>query len=152
MGNLPSACYTVEDLKIGMTAEKEYSIRYEDVRKFAELSGDWNPAHHDEDYAARTIFKQRVAHGMFSVIQFSGLFGMDLPGLGALWIKQSVEFHAPAFFDQTYRAVVTVTDVDVESNTVTLATECYNQSGDRIISGEGVLKPIPAKVKAKMAQ
>ena len=114
------------------------------------MSGDWNPAHHDEDYAANSIFRQRVAHGMFSVAQFSGLFGMNLPGLGTLWLKQSVEFHKPAFLGRQYRAVVTVSDVNVAQNTVTLRTECFDEEGDRIVSGEGVVKPIPVKVKANL--
>lgn len=146
----PSACMTVEDLEVGMTHEKEYTITHEDAVAFSKMSGDWNPAHHDEDYAAASVFKQRVAHGMFSVIQFSGLLGMDLPGLGTLWLKQSVEFLRPAFFGLNYRAVVTVTKIEKETNTVTLLTECFTEDGDKIITGEGVVKPIPVKVKAKM--
>lgn len=148
----PTGCFTVEDLQVGMSAEKSYTIDYDDVVRFSEISGDWNPAHHDEEYASGSIFRQRVAHGMFSVAQFSGLLGMDLPGLGTLWLKQSVEFHKPAFLGRQYRALVTVTDIDVGSNTVTLCTECFDEEGDRIVSGVGVVKPIPVKVKVKMQQ
>jgi 3-hydroxybutyryl-CoA dehydratase len=147
----PSACLSVDELEIGMSAEKEFSIDYTDVVTFSQISGDWNPAHHDEDYAAHSIFGQRVAHGMFSVAQFSGLLGMDLPGLGTLWLKQSVEFLKPAFLGHSYRAVVTVTDIEASTNTVTLSTECFDEQGDKIITGEGVVKPIPVKIKAKMA-
>ncbi|GGK78842.1 MaoC family dehydratase [Amphritea balenae] len=146
----PSGCFTVDELEIGMSVEKQYSINYEDAVRFSELSGDWNPAHHDQAYAANSIFQQRVAHGMFSVIQFSGLMGMELPGLGTLWLKQSVEFLKPAFFDQNYRARVCVTAIEKETNTVTLATECFDQSGELIIRGEARVKPIPVKVKARM--
>lgn len=147
---VPSACLSVNDLEIGMSAEKEYSVDYQDVVSFSKISGDWNPAHHDEDYAAHSIFRQRVAHGMFSVAQFSGLLGMDLPGLGTLWLKQSVEFLKPAFLGRSYRAVVTVTDIEATTNTVTLSTECFDEQGDKIITGTGVVKPIPEKIKAKM--
>ncbi len=140
---------SIDDLEIGMSVEKTYTIRHEDAVKFSEMSGDWNPAHHDEDYAANSIFKQRVAHGMFSVIQFSGLLGMDLPGLGTLWLKQSVEFLRPAFFGHEYKAVVTVVAINVENNTVTFSTECFDQDGNKIIIGEGVVKPIPEKLKQK---
>ncbi len=146
----PAACLTVADLQIGMSTEKEYSISYEDAVAFSKISGDWNPAHHDETYAANSIFRQRVAHGMFSVAQFSGLLGMELPGLGTLWLKQSVEFLRPAFFDRCYRAVATVTAIDIDTNTVTLSTECFDEQGEKIITGEGVVKPIPLKVKAAM--
>jgi len=148
----PRACLTVEDLTVGMSVEKKYSIDYQDAVKFSEISGDWNPAHHDEEYAASSIFRERVAHGMFSVAQFSGLFGMDMPGLGTLWLKQSVEFLRPAFFGREYRAVVTVTSVDRQSNTVTLSTECFDRQGHQIIRGEGVVKPIPIKVKNAMLE
>lgn len=140
---------SIDDLEIGMSVEKTYTIRHEDAVKFSEMSGDWNPAHHDEDYAANSIFKQRVAHGMFSVIQFSGLLGMDLPGLGTLWLKQSVEFLRPAFFGHEYKAVVTVVAINAENNTVTFNTECFDQDGNKIIIGEGVVKPIPEKLKQK---
>ena len=146
----PIACLTVDDLEVGMSAEKTYSIDYEDAVKFSEISGDWNPAHHDEAYAADSIFRERVAHGMFSTSQFSGLFGMALPGLGTLWIKKEVEFLRPAFFGHEYRAVVTVTEIDRETNTVTLSTDCFNEHGDKIVTGSAVVKPIPAKVKARM--
>jgi 3-hydroxybutyryl-CoA dehydratase len=147
----PRACMTIEDLQLGMTAEKTYTIEYEDALRFSEISGDWNPAHHDEEYAANSIFGERVAHGMFSTAQFSGLFGMDMPGLGTLWIKKSVEFLGPAFFGRTYRAVITVTSIDKDRNMVTLSTESFDDQGKKIITGEAVVKPIPAKVKAKMA-
>lgn len=145
----PTGCFTVEDLQVGMSAEKSYTIDYDDVVRFSEISGDWNPAHHDEEYASGSIFRQRVAHGMFSVAQFSGLLGMDLPGLGTLWTKQSVEFLRPAFFGKEYRAVVEVTAIDLEKNTVTLSTECFDEEGNKIITGEGQVKPIPAKLKKK---
>ena len=57
---------TVEDLEVGMSTEKNYRIEYEDAVRFSKISGDWNPAHHDEEYAANSIFRERVAHGMFS--------------------------------------------------------------------------------------
>ncbi|GAA0784018.1 MaoC family dehydratase [Marinobacterium sediminicola] len=146
----PKACMTVADLRIGMSAEKEYSIHYDDAVTFSKISGDWNPAHHDEAYAANSIFRERVAHGMFSVAQFSGLLGMEMPGLGTLWLKQSVEFLRPAFFGRLYRAVVTVKAIDSDTNTVTLSTECFDEQGEKIITGEGVVKPIPLKVKQAM--
>jgi len=141
---------SIEDLTIGMSVEKTYTIQHEDAVRFSEMSGDWNPAHHDEDYASTSIFKQRVAHGMFSVIQFSGLLGMDLPGLGTLWLKQTVEFLRPAFFGNEYRAVVEVIAINKENNTVTFSTDCFDQEGNKIIKGEGVVKPIPQKLKQKI--
>lgn len=74
---------------------------------------------------------------------------MDLPGLGTLWLKQSVEFLKPAFFGNEYKAVAEVVAIDTENNTVTFTTECFDHEGNKIISGEAVVKPIPAKLKEK---
>lgn len=67
----PRNCMSIDELSLGMRKEKVYTIEHEDAIRFSALSGDWNPAHHDDDYAKKSIFKERVAHGMFSVIQFS---------------------------------------------------------------------------------
>lgn len=146
----PSACLTIDDLEEGKEFTKEYTITYDDVVKFSEISGDWNPAHHDAEYAKTTIFKQQIAHGMISVAQFSGMFGMDMPGLGTIWLVQNVTFLAPAYLDKKYTAKITVQKVDKEKNTAVCLTECFSEDGTKILTGEGHVKPIPAKVKAKM--
>lgn len=147
----PRACLTIDDLEIGQEFTKEYSISYSDVVKFSEISDDWNPAHHDADYAATTFFKKQIAHGMISVAKFSGIFGMDTPGLGTIWLQQGVTFLAPAYLDQPYTAKATVKELDKETNTAIFLCECFDAEGKKILTGEGAVKPIPAKVKAKMA-
>ena len=143
-------CMSIEEFQVGDKFEKDYSVSYEMVRKFAEISGDWNPAHHDAEYAANTVFKKQIAHGMISVAQFSGIFGMDMPGLGAIWMNQSAKFLAPVYLDQPYKAVVEVKEVNAERNVVVFDTYCMDAEGKKVVEGEGALKPIPAKVKAKM--
>jgi 3-hydroxybutyryl-CoA dehydratase len=143
-------CMSINDFKLGDKFEKDYSVSYEMVKKFAEISGDWNPAHHDAEYAATTVFKQQIAHGMISVAQFSGIFGMDMPGLGAIWLNQSANFMAPVYLDQPYKAVVEVIEISVETNTVTFSTACFDAEGKKVLQGQGALKPIPQKVKDKM--
>jgi Acyl dehydratase len=146
----PRKCLSIDDIQEGMKVEKDYTVTYDMVKKFAEISGDWNPVHHDPAYAETTIFKQQIAHGMISVAQFSGIFGMDLPGLGAIWMQQSATFLAPVYLDKPYKAVATATAVNTEKNAVTFTTECFDAEGNKVMTGEGLLKPIPAKVKAKM--
>lgn len=146
----PRACLTVDQIKVGTTFEKEYTVTYDMVKKFAEISGDWNPVHHDADFARTTVFRRQIAHGMISVAQFSGIFGMDLPGLGAIWMQQGAEFLAPVYLDKPYKAVVTATSVNEETNDITFSTECFDEKGKKVLTGEGKLKAIPAKVKAKM--
>jgi 3-hydroxybutyryl-CoA dehydratase len=102
---LPRACNSINDLNVGDTFRLEYSISDSDVQKFGEISGDFNPAHFNEEYAKGTIFKTRIAHGMISVAKFSGIFGMDVPGLGAIWGNQNVTFLAPVQLDEPYTAV-----------------------------------------------
>jgi len=143
-------CMSIEEFQVGDKFEKDYSVSYEMVKKFAEISGDWNPAHHDAEYAANTVFKKQIAHGMISVAQFSGIFGMDMPGLGAIWMNQSAKFLAPVYLDQPYKAVVEVKEVNTERNVVVFDTYCMDAEGKKVVEGEGALKPIPAKVKAKM--
>ena len=70
---LPRACKSINDLNVGDTFRQKYSISDSDVQKFGEISGDFNPAHFNEDYAKGTIFKNRIAHGMISVAKFSGI-------------------------------------------------------------------------------
>jgi acyl dehydratase len=95
------------------------------------------------------VFKKRIAHGMISVAKFSGIFGMDLPGLGAIWGSQSVKFLAPVFLNEPYTAVARVKDKG-DKNVV---FECWAEdaAGKRVLEGEGVLYPIPQKVKDAMA-
>lgn len=143
------ACKTVDELNIGDTFTKEYSIPYEKVKKFAEVCGDWNPIHHDADYAETTIFKEQIAHGMISVGMFSGIFGMDTPGLGTLYLKQEVSFLAPVYLDKTYKATATITAIDAEKNLVTYTTVCTDEAGNEVLRGEAQVKPIPAKVREK---
>lgn len=144
----PRNCMSINDIKLGDKFTKEYSVSYDMVRKFAEISGDWNPAHHNAEYAAGTIFKQQIAHGMISVAQFSGIFGMDMPGLGAIWMNQSAEFLAPVVFDKPYTA--TVEAIEIKDKSVVFSTACYDADGKQVVRGQGELMPIPQKVKDKM--
>lgn len=145
---LPRACKTLNDLQVGETFRQEYSISDSDVQKFAEISGDFNPAHFDEEYAKGTVFKNRIAHGMISLAKFSGIFGMDMPGLGAIWGGQNVKFLAPVQLNETYTAVAIIKEKG-ERNVV---FSCWveDKDGKHMLEGEGILYPIPQKVKDKL--
>jgi len=144
----PRACMSLNDLKVGDTFRLDYSVSDSDVQKFDELSGDFNPAHFNEDYAKGTVFKTRIAHGMISVAKFSGIFGMDMPGLGAIWGGQTLKFLAPVQLNQPYTAVAQVKEKG-EKNVV---FSCWveDSRGNHVLEGEGVLYPIPQKVKDKL--
>jgi 3-hydroxybutyryl-CoA dehydratase len=146
---LPRACMSLNDLNVGDTFRKEYSVSDSDVQKFGEISGDFNPAHFNDEYAKGTVFKGRIAHGMISLAKFSGIFGMDVPGLGAIWGGQSVKFLAPVLLNEPYTAVAVVKEKG-EKNAI---FSCWveDKDGKRMLEGEGVLYPIPQKVKDKLA-
>lgn len=144
----PRAVKTVNDIKVGDEFRQPYQISDADVQKFAEISGDFNPAHFNEEYAKGTIFKNRIAHGMISVAKFSGIFGMDLPGLGAIWGAQSVKFLAPVQLNQPYTAIAKAKSVEGK----VVVFECWveDAAGTKVLEGEGTLYPIPQKVKDAM--
>lgn len=144
----PRSCKTAADIVVGDEFRQPYTITDKDVQKFAEISGDFNPAHFNEDYAKGTIFKTRIAHGMISVAKFSGIFGMDLPGLGAIWGAQSVKFLAPVLLDKPYTAIARAKDVQAK----VVVFDCWveDAEGNKVLEGEGTLYPIPAKVRDAM--
>lgn len=145
---LPRACKHIDELNVGDEIRREYIISDDDVQKFAELSGDFNPAHFNEEYAKGTVFKERIAHGMISVAKFSGIFGMDMPGLGAIWGGQKIKFLAPVKLNTPYTAVAHIKEKGEKNVIFTCWVE--DKDGNRMLEGEGVLYPIPKKVKDKM--
>jgi 3-hydroxybutyryl-CoA dehydratase len=145
---LPRACKSINDLNVGDTFRLKYSVSDADVQKFGEISGDFNPAHFNEEYAKGTVFKGRIAHGMISVAKFSGIFGMDMPGLGAIWGSQNLKFLAPVQLHEAYTAVAVVKEKGDKNVVFTCWVE--DKEGKHVLEGEGVLYPIPQKVKDKM--
>lgn len=144
----PRGCKSINDIKVGDEFRQPYQITDTDLQKFAEISGDFNPAHFNSDYASKTIFKNRIAHGMISVAKFSGIFGMDLPGLGAIWGAQSARFLAPVQLNTPYTAIARAKEVGEKS--VVFETWVESADGKRMLEGEGTLYPIPQKVKDNM--
>src|SRR5262245_6241219 len=145
---LPRACKSLNELEVGETFRLDYRVSDADVQKFAEISGDFNPAHFDEEYARGTVFKNRIAHGMVSLAKFSGIFGMDMPGLGAIWGGQNVKFLAPVQLNETYTAVATIKEKG--DRNVIFSCRVEDKDGKHMLEGEGVLYPIPQKVKDKL--
>ncbi|MCD8539132.1 MAG: MaoC family dehydratase [Leadbetterella sp.] len=144
----PRSCKSINEIKVGDEFRQPYQITDADVQKFAEISGDFNPAHFNDEYAAKTVFRGRIAHGMISVAKFSGIFGMDLPGLGAIWGAQSAKFLAPVQLNKPYTAIAKAKEV--AEKFVVFETWVEDAEGKRVLEGEGTLYPIPQKVKDGM--
>lgn len=124
--------YYLEDLKVGMTASVEKTISDADVVQFAELSGDTNPVHLNEEYASSTAFKARIVHGMFNAALISAVLGTRMPGPGAIYIDQQLRFRAPVFIGDTVTAIAEVEEINVERRRVKLKTIC--KVGDKIVA------------------
>jgi len=117
--------YYLEDLSIGMTSSFEKTITDKDIQAFAAITGDTNPVHLDDEYAATTPFKARIAHGMMSAGLISTVLGTQLPGPGCIYLDQKIKFRAPVFIQDTVVATVTVEDINQRRGRVTLKTQCF---------------------------
>ena len=126
-------------LKVGDAAEVSKTITDDDVRAFAELTGDRNPVHLDESYASTTRFGRRIAHGMLGASLISTVLASELPGRGTIYLSQTLRFTAPVYLGDTVTARVTVKHVRDDKPVVTLETVCTNQRGERVVEGEAVV-------------
>ena len=126
-------------LNVGDSAEVSKTITDEDVRAFAELTGDRNPVHLDEAFASATRFGRRIAHGMLGASLISTVLASELPGPGSVYLSQTLRFTAPVFLGDTVTARVTVRHVREDKPVVTLETVCTNQRGERVVEGEAVV-------------
>jgi 3-hydroxybutyryl-CoA dehydratase len=132
---------TVDEMQIGDRAETAKTISESDVYGFAGITGDFNPAHVNEVYAAETFFKTRIAHGMLPAGLISAVLAMQLPGPGTIYMKQELTFTAPVRIGDTITAVVEVADIDADTNRVTLSTRCFNQDDVMVIDGTALVSP-----------
>lgn len=132
---------TIDELKIGDTAEFSKTVSESDIYQFAGITGDFNPAHINEDYAKKTFFKTRIAHGMLSAGFISTVIGTKLPGTGSIYIQQNLSFLAPVRIGDTVTARVEVIEIIAEKKRVRLKTICINQEGTQVLDGEAVVSP-----------
>ncbi len=126
-------------ISIGDSASLSKTFTDEDVRSFAHISGDKNPIHLDDEFAAGTRFKKRLVHGILTSGLISAVLGMQLPGPGSIYIRQTLNFRAPVFIGDTITASVKVIKVREDKPLVTLKTVCTNQDGTVVIDGEAML-------------
>jgi len=126
-------------IKIGDTASVSKTITQADIENFADLSGDHNPIHLDKDYAAQTRFGSRIAHGLLTSSLISAVIGNKLPGLGSIYLGQTLQFVAPVFPGDTIVARATVTSVREDKPIVKLETICTNQHDKVVITGEAIV-------------
>ncbi|MFK7900518.1 MAG: MaoC family dehydratase [Cyclobacteriaceae bacterium] len=129
---------TYEELNIGDSCTYEREITDQMIRAFAEVSGDVNPIHLDEEYAATSMFKERIAHGALVSSFLSKLLGCDLPGPGSVYVSQYTKFMRPVKIGDTITAIIEVKEKDEKKGYVTFRTYCKNQRGKVVVDGEAV--------------
>ena len=131
-----------DEIAVGDSAALVHTLRADDIRLFAVLSGDVNPAHLDPEFADHTRFHGVIAHGMFGGALISAVLGTRLPGPGTIYLGQTLKFLAPVRVGDTITTSVTVTSRDAAHKRLKLECRCVNQDGVSVITGEAdVLAP-----------
>ena len=125
--------------KVGDSASVTRTITQADIENFAELSGDCNAIHLDQEYATQTRFGGRIAHGLLTSSLISAVIGNQLPGLGSIYLGQTLQFTAPVFPGDTIVAKATVTSIREDKPVVKLETICTNQRDEVVIKGEATV-------------
>ena len=127
-----------KDLSVGQKACLEKTVTEADLDHFIAITGDVNPLHVDEAFARKTFFGQRIAHGMLSAALFSTLVGMHIPGTGAIYKSQTLEFLKPVHIGDTLTAWFEILEIDPVEEVVKMASWIENQRGEAVIRGRTV--------------
>jgi 3-hydroxybutyryl-CoA dehydratase len=126
-------------IKVGDQASMKKTFTDEDVHAFAQISGDKNPVHLDDDHAVKTRFGQRLVHGILTAGLISAILGMELPGPGSIYLSQTLNFRAPVYIGDTITATATVSNIRQDKPIVTLDTVCRKQDGTIVIDGQALI-------------
>lgn len=137
---------TYDEIRVGDSANLTRTLTRQDIQLFAIVTGDMNPAHLDEEYARTDIFRQIVAHGMWTGTMFSALLGMYLPGPGTIYLSQTLKFLRPVRLGETITASVKVISKNDKHQHLTLQTLCANEEGEHVLEGEALVKAPSQKV------
>ncbi|NCB74412.1 MAG: MaoC family dehydratase [Clostridia bacterium] len=132
---------TISQIALGDSASFTKTVTEADVVQFAGISGDFNPAHIDAVSAEKSIFGQRIAHGMLSAGFISTVLGTQLPGPGTIYMAQELRFTKPVYFGDTVTATCTVVERIEEKNRIKLETIVTNQRGETVITGFATVMP-----------
>lgn len=125
---------------VGTRVIRTRTITEADIVRFADVSGDHNPVHLDEEYAASSPFGKRIAHGFLTGSLISAVIGMELPGPGSIYLGQTLKFLAPVHINDTVTVSVEVIATREDKRLLTLRTECVNQQGIIVLTGEATIK------------
>lgn len=126
-------------IEVNQVFTHDFQFSQQEVTQFAEVTGDKNPVHTDADYAAKTMFKRPIMHGMLGASLFSKVFGTLFPGEGTIYLKQTLNFLKPMYVDTPYQAVFTVKEVLKDKNRAIVETVIKDKDGKLCTSGEATV-------------
>ena len=128
----------LDDLRVGQSAQMVRTVTEADIVLFAQVSGDNNPVHLDEAFAAQTPFKTRIAHGMLSAAYISAVIGTQLPGPGTIYMQQALRFKRPVKIGDEVTTIATISEIDPVKGRVSIDTVCL-VGGKPVIEGEALV-------------
>ncbi|MEK6798233.1 MAG: MaoC family dehydratase [Planctomycetota bacterium] len=132
--------HTRTALRVGDTGSFTKTITEADVCAFAGVSGDFNPLHIDEEYARRTVFGRRIAHGILTAGIISTVLGGEIPGVGTIFVELHIKFLKPVYFGDTIKATATVMEV-IHPKRIRMMVACLNQGGEDVALGNAIVMP-----------
>jgi acyl dehydratase len=130
----------IDDFYIGQTASLKKVFKSDEVMAFADMSLDKNPIHIDENYAEHGLFGRRIVHGFLVGSLISAVFGTKLPGEGAIYLHQEMNFRKPVFHNEEITATVVLTRIRKDKPILYFDTKCENEMGEVVIEGKAILK------------
>lgn len=132
---------SIDQIKVGDFYESITIVSDQMIKDFAAATGDDNPIHLDDAAGAASIFKKRVAHGMLTAGFISAIFGAKFPGVGTIYLGQTLKFMKPVFPGDSITCRVEVTEILADKNRINLNTTAKNQNGDTVLAGEAQVMP-----------
>lgn len=129
-----------DDLYLGQTAIMKKVFSFEDVKNFAELSGDINPVHLNNEFAEKTIFKKPIVHGFLYGSMISAILANELPGPGSIYIHQELNFKSPVYHGDQVTAEVKITELRSDKNIIILETTCTVGENVQVLTGKAIIK------------
>lgn len=132
---------SIYEIELGEYSEKSDCITIEKAYKYADVTGDHNPLHFETETAHQSRYQRPIAHGMILPGLISGVIGTYLPGEGCIYVSQTLNFLRPVFYGDNVVTRVSVSAIDIDRNRVTLLTECRNQDGEVVLTGEAIVIP-----------
>ena len=139
MDNIPRGTIFIEDIEIGMSRDLNKIVTDQDIALFAQVTTDHNPVHLDDNYAQKSLFEGRVAHGMLTASLISAVIGEQLPGHGSIYLSQTLKFLAPVRPGDSVYAKVSVTDINIAKRRIKLDCLC-SVDGKKVLIGEATVQ------------